>query len=141
MAFPADAGDISQITELGRFNIPGTGHNNIGQAKNNKVMVWGQIKGLYDSTGLDALQYGTSESLFGLTVLDNLSLSVRTTGTAGTPVNVTSLKHPLAQLTQPLGKIFVADDVGQADPAVPSGSDTIVINYVAFGEELGVDLV
>lgn len=136
MAFPADDGDIRVITELGRTSIPGAGHSKEGAAKNNKVITWGRITGLYKTTGLDLVRHGQEGGAFGLSTIDHVSLSVRTAGTAGTPTNPTSDNQFLAELGN-ANKIFVVDQMGQANPAVPSDTDTIVIDYVAIGEELG----
>ncbi len=132
MAFPDDNGDISRITELGRFNIPGAGHNNIGQAVNNKVIVWGRLTGKYASTGLDLLRHGGVGPAFGLTVVDKVSLTVRT---AEDGTNPTSDNQFLANVTRLLGKIFLVDQMGQANPAVPGAGQVIVIDYVALGDE------
>jgi hypothetical protein len=137
MAFPADAGDISQISEYGRFAIPGAGHNLAGAAKNNKVMVWGRIKGLYNSTGLDLNERGGLRAL-GVSTVDYFSFTVRQTGSAGT-TNPTDLKLFLADLEQGVttpGKIFVADEAGTDAPAEPSNSDIITIDYLIVGEDV-----
>ena len=141
MAFPADQGDISRIKELGRYSIPGAGHNNIGQAVNNKTIVWGRLQGLYKSTGLDLVRHGGTATAFGLSHLDHVSLTVRYAGASGTTVPATNLQF-LANVTHLLGKIFVVDQVGTANPAVPTAGDTIIIDYVAIGDELdAVELV
>jgi hypothetical protein len=133
MAFPADNGDISRITELGRFAIPGSGHNNIGQAKNNKVLVWGRLTGLYATAGMDVLRHGNGNGgAFGLSSIDMVSLNVRKSAT----VNPTDEKLFLANLSVPLGKIFVNDDLGQADPAAVTAGQTVVIDYCMLGDDL-----
>ena len=136
MAFPDDNGDISRIIELGRYNVPGVGHNNVGQAKNEKVLVWGRLRGLYASTGLDLLRHGGTATAFGLETLDHISLTVRFAGSGGT-VLPTADKGYLANVTHALGKIFVVDETGAANPAVPTAGDIIHIDYVAFGDKLG----
>ncbi|KKN92392.1 hypothetical protein LCGC14_0208830 [marine sediment metagenome] len=135
MAFPADNGDISRIIELGRYNIPGAGHNNIGQAVNNKVIVWGRLTGLYASTGLDLLRHGGTDAAFGLSNTDKISLTCRKAGAAGA-ILPTSDNGYLANVTRLLGKIFLVDQCGQANPTVPEAGDTVVIDYVAIGDEL-----
>ncbi len=137
MAFPSDNGDIGTVVELGRTSIPGAGHSKEGVAQNNKVITWGRITGLYASTGLHTVRHGAQGAIFGLNTIDHITLSVRTAGTAATPTNPTSNNQFLANITHALGKIFVVDQMGQANPAVPTAGDTIVIDYVAIGEEHG----
>jgi len=136
MAFPADNGDISQISEYGRFAIPGAGHNLQGMAKNNKVVVWGRIKGLYVTTGLDLDARGGLRAL-GVSTADYFSLTVRYTGATGAVVP-TDLKLFLADLQQTttVDKIFVADQVGTDAPAEPSNADIITIDYFIVGEDV-----
>jgi hypothetical protein len=133
MAFPTGNGDVSQITELGRFSIPGAGHNNVGQAKNNKVIVWGRLTGLYVTTGMDVLRHGHGNGgAFGLDTIDHVSLTVRTSN-GGNPTDENLF---VANLSIPLGKIYVVDQVGQANPATPGNGEEIVIDYCLIGEEL-----
>jgi hypothetical protein len=136
MAFPADNGDISQISEYGRFAIPGAGHNLTGTAKNNKVIVWGRIKGLYKTTGLNLAARGGLRAL-GVSTADYFTLTVRYTGAAGTTVP-TDLKLFLADLQQTttVDKIFVADEAGTDNPAEPSDADIITIDYFIVGEDV-----
>jgi hypothetical protein len=136
MAFPADNGDISQIVEYGRFAIPGAGHNLTGAAKNNKVMVWGQLKGKYVTTGLDLNERGGIRAL-GVSTVDYYTLTVRYAGSGGTTVPADELLF-LADLEQALtpGKIFVADQVGADSIAEPSDGDIITIDYFIVGEDI-----
>jgi hypothetical protein len=133
MAFPEENGDISQITELGHFDIPGAGHNRIGQAKNNKTVRWGRIVGLYNSTGLNLTRYNVDPGkALGVSVLDHVTFEVRSAG-AASAVFPTSLKGFLATLKDD-GKIFICDEVGNTDPTVPSNGDVITLDYVVTGE-------
>ena len=129
------AGDISRITELGRFAIPGVGHNNVGQARNNKVIVWGRITGSYLSTGMSLTPFGGTAAALGLETLDHVSMTCRLSGSAGTTVPAT-LTGTLVNVTHYLDKIWLVDEVGAGDPAIPTDTDIVVIDYVAFGEEL-----
>jgi hypothetical protein len=136
MAFPADNGDISQISEYGRFAIPGAGHNLTGAAKNNKVLVWGRIKGLYNTTGLNLGARGGLRAL-GVSTADYFSFTVRFTGSGGVTVP-TDEKLFLADLEQSLTNnfIFVADEVGADSIAEPSNADIITIDYFIVGEDV-----
>jgi hypothetical protein len=40
-------------------------------------------------------------------------------------------------LSIPLGKLYVVDQIGQANPAIPTAGEEIVIDYCLIGEELG----
>jgi hypothetical protein len=128
------AGDISSIKRLGRYVIPGSGQNTLGQPKNNKVITWGRITGLYTSGGLKLNDRGGIRAL-GVSVADVVHLEVRTAGTAGTPTNPTSDNLFLANLLETTNRIFVVDQVGQANPTVPEENDQMVIDYLVFGED------
>ena len=125
-------GDITSIEELGRYTIPGAGHNLAGVAKNNKVLVWGRLTGLYVSTGLDLAAEGGKLAL-GVEPADHINLSVRYTGATGTTVPADQTQF-LANLDSS-DKIFIVDQVGTADPAIPTAGDTIVIDYFVIGED------
>ena len=126
------SGDITSIKELGRFAIPGAGHSLSGIAKNNKVMAWGEIKGSYVSTGLNLANEGGVHAL-GVTSADFISLTVTKTGSLGTTVP-TALNGFLANLDV-AHKIFIVDQVGQDNPAVPTAGDLITVQYFVFGED------
>ena len=127
-------GDITSIERLGRYVIPGSGQNTIGQKKNNKVITWGRITGTYVSGGM-ALDARGGVRALGVSVADVVHLEVRTAGTAATPTNPTSDNLFLANLLETTDKIFVCDQMGQANPAVPTAGDTIVLDYLVFGED------
>jgi hypothetical protein len=128
-------GDITTITEYGRFAIPGAGHNLQGMAKNNKVLVWGRLVGTYDTLGLALIDRGGLRAL-GVSVADFWSFTVRYCGSTATTVP-TDLKLFLADLellTTP-GRIFVADEVGQDPPAEPSDAESVTIDFLVIGED------
>ena len=127
------AGDITSIKELGRFAIPGAGHSLSGIAKNNKVMCWGEIIGTYVSTGLNLANEGGIHAL-GVTNADFISLTVTKAGVTGTRT------YPAQQLTflaniDAANKIFICDQVGADNPAVPTSGDLITIQYFVFGDD------
>ncbi len=128
-------GDITRITEYGRFAIPGAGHNLAGQAKNNKVVVWGQLVGGYKTTGLDLASKGGLKA-FGVTTADYFSFTVRYAGATGlvVPANLKLFLADLQQTTT-VDKIFVADEVGADTPAEPSDADIITIDWFVVGED------
>ncbi len=132
----ADAGHITTVKELGRYSIPGGGINTTGQAVNNKVMVWGTLEGLYKTTGLDLLARGEAAAL-GLSTLDFYMFEVRQAGVSGTRTNPTTLDIFRAGMANAAtgGKIFVIDEVGDADPAEPSDNDLITLNFLAVGDD------
>ena len=129
-------GDISSIVQLGRYEIPGGGQSAIGGKKNNKVITWGRITGLYASTGLNLTAKGGVRA-FGVSKADVVNLEVRTAGTTGTPTNPTSNNLFLANLLETTDKIFVCDQMGIANPAVPTAGDQIVIDFLVFGDDAG----
>jgi hypothetical protein len=131
----ASNGDITQISEYGRFAIPGAGHNLTGAARNNKVIVWGRIKGLYVTTGLDLNAKGGLRAL-GVSTVDYFTLTVRYAGTG--LVVPSDEKLFLADVEQALtpGKIFVADEVGADSINEPSNGDIITIDYFIVGEDI-----
>jgi hypothetical protein len=99
-------------------------------------MVWGRIKGLYKTTGLDLNERGGIRAL-GVSTVDYFSFTVRQTGAAGT-TNPTDEKLFLADLEQGVttpGMIFVADEVGADDIAEPSDGDIITIDYLIVGDD------
>ena len=129
-------GDISSVVRLGRFEIPGGGQTTIGGKKNNKVITWGRITGTYVSGGMAVDAVGGPRA-FGVSKLDSIHLEVRTAGTAATPTQPTTDNLFLANYLVTTDKIFVVDQVGQADPAVPTAGDTIVLDYLVFGDHAG----
>jgi len=125
-------GDITSIKELGRYTLPGGGFTTAGVAKNNKVVAWGEIIGTYKSTGIDLTAKGGSLAL-GVSEIDFIDLTVTKTGVAGTTVPVSD-KLSLANINA-TWKIFVVDEEGQANPAVPTAGDIITIQYMVMGDD------
>ena len=125
-------GAITQISEYGRIPLSGAGHNLTGEAKNNKVLVWGRIVGTYVTTGL-ALDTEGGRQALGVFPVDFVSLEVRYCGSTATTVP-TDIKLFLANLSE-ADKIFVADEMGTDTPAEPSDGEAVTIDYVAVGED------
>jgi hypothetical protein len=122
-------GDITSIEELGRFGIPGAGHNLAGVAKNNKVFVWGRLTATYAAAGINLANEGGRAAL-GVGVADFISLDVRSANAAFPGLDTNFLANLDAS-----DKIFVVDEVGTANPAVPTPGEVIVIDYFAIGED------
>ena len=125
-------GTITSIKELGRFAIPGSGHNLNGVAKNNKVMAWGALVGTYAAAGMDLRAEGGIQAL-GVSVADFISLTVRYAGSTATTVPADQTLF-LANLDES-DKIFVCDQVGTANPAVVTPGESVTIDYFVFGED------
>jgi hypothetical protein len=125
-------GDITSIKELGRFAIPGAGHTLSGIAKNNKVLVWGEIIGSYVSTGINLENEGGLHAL-GVTSADFISLTVTKTGAAGTTLPTQQLGN-LANIDA-ANKIFLCDSVGADNPTAVAAGDIITIQYCVFGDD------
>ena len=122
-------GDITAIKELGRISLPGGGRNTDGLAKNNKVMTWGEITATYVSTGL-ALGAKGGVRVFGVDTLDFLSLEARLVNAADPETD----KNFLANWASLEDKIYICDEVGQANPAVPSNADAVRLRWFAIGD-------
>lgn len=130
------SGDITTVKEYGRYAIPGAGHNLQGQAKNNKVLVWGQLIGTYVTTGMDLEAIGGLKAL-GVSTCDFFCFNVRYSGAAGTTV-CTDMAVPVVDYEQASGnpgKIFVADEAGAANIAEPTDADIITIDFLVIGED------
>ena len=134
-------GDISEIKELGRYSIPGGGKNLVGQAVNQKVLVWGTIEGAYETTGLDLPARGGLQAL-GVSTADFFTLEVRQAGVSGTRTNPTQQKLFKAgresengATSGKRGFIFAFDDLGAGSPAQPSPGDLITLNFLVLGDD------
>ena len=124
-------GDITSIKELGRYSFPGGGITTGGAAQNNKVTVWGEIVASYVSTGIDLTAKGGPTAL-GLTSIDFIEFEARTTG-AASAIYPTDNNLNVVNMNA-TWKIFLVDQEGQANPAVPTAGDIITLKYFATGD-------
>jgi len=124
-------GDITHIKELGRYSFPGGGVTTAGVAQNNKVIVWGEIVATYASTGINLTAKGGPLAL-GLSTIDFIDFEARTTG-AASAIYPTSDNLNVVNMNA-TWKIFLVDQEGQANPAVPTAGDVITLKYVALGD-------
>lgn len=123
-------GDITHVKELGRFTIPGGGHNLAGGAKNNKVMTWGEINGTWEDTnGLNLNNVGGRRAL-GLETLDYIQLYVKTVNAvySGDEAIFT------AALGEDSEEIYVVLD-GTTNP---TAGQICVLSYFAIGDDVSV---
>ena len=130
-------GDITTMKEFGRITLPGGGQNVLGQAKNRKVMVWGQLVATYDTLGLDLLARGGLRA-FGVESADFWSFWVKQGGATATAVPTNKALF-LADLnpsnqTTPL-RLFIADQVGANDIAEPADTETFTVNWLVVGDD------
>ena len=135
-------GDISAIEELGRTVLPAGGFVGItGTPSNSKIIVWGRITATYVSTGINLGAEGGTLALGIKEAPDFIHLSPRQGGSTAT-TNPTSENGFLANLKPLTNLIFIVDQMGQANPAVPSDGETFTIDYFAVGEDVrkAVDL-
>ena len=119
-------GDITHVKELGRVALPGTGSSLSGEAKNQKVMVWGEISGTWtDTNGLKLVAMGGIEAL-GVSALDYIQFHVKSVGGA--------FSGDEAIFTAALGtdseEIYVVVD-GLTNP---TAADACVMSYFAIGD-------
>jgi hypothetical protein len=121
-------GDI-QVKVLYRQSLGG-GKTLNGQSKNTKILVVGEITGSYVAAGLAVNKLG-GPSAFGVTTLDVLELDVRSVAAVETTIE----KLQLACYDVTNQKIFITEDIGAANPAVPSNADAIVIRFLAIGDD------
>ena len=134
------AGDITTLKTKGRYSIPGGGKSLQGAAKNNKVMVWGQLEGTYSaSVGLDLGPRGGLRAL-GVSTVDFFSFEIRQAGVSGTRTNPTQQKLFKAGYEPETGagnvdSIFCFDDLGQGSPAQPSADDLITVDFLVIGDD------
>lgn len=120
-------GDITHIKELGRITIPGGGRTTSGVPRQNKVIVWGELRGIYVTTGLDLSAMGGVVAL-GVTTLDFSKFEVKYSN-ALDPATVTIFA---ANLATGEDKIYVLDDLGGG--AVPGNAEIVVLQYLVIGD-------
>ena len=119
----------------------GGGRDAGGVPKQSKRLVVGQITGTYVSTGLAINKHGGPQA-FGVNNLDYLFLDVVTIATDGsTPAYPTTNALFKADYDHANQKIFLLEDVGAADPSVPSDADPVVLRFVAVGDDATVPAV
>jgi hypothetical protein len=109
----------------------GGGRDANGTPKQSKRFVVGEINGEYLLAGMKVHPHGGPQA-FGVNNLDYLFMEVIECGTLVTP---DSEKLPHASYDHANKLIFVVEDLGQTTPAVPTNGDTIVIRFVAIGDD------
>jgi hypothetical protein len=124
------AGDVTHIKILGKFTIPGGGSTLTGVAKNNKVMIWGELEGEYDAAGngINLTPRGGAATAFGLETLDHLSLTVKTSNAVDAAATVLQS----AQLAVDADNVFVSID--DAEGTEPTDSHAVIISFFAIGD-------
>jgi len=128
-------GDITAIKILSRIPLPGGGHTVTGVAKNNKVLVIGEITATYVSTGIDLSAEGGVPAL-GADTADFIKFSLNTTD--GAVIADDALY--LIQLDHADGLIYMLENVGVADAAAPTDADAVTLRYVLVGDSHVADL-
>jgi len=122
-------GDVS--VKILYKNHLGGGRSLTGVSKNSKTLVVGEIKGTYVSTGLAVNKHGGVNGL-GVSTLDVLLLDPRVISSATDPSAETLF---LANYDASGDKIFMVEDSGQANPAVPSDGDAVTVRFFAIGDD------
>lgn len=128
-------GDITAIKKLFRVALPGGGHTNTGVAKNNKVLVVGEITATYVSTGISLVNEGGVKAL-GAETADFLKFSLNTTDGA----SIADDALYLIQLDHADGLIYMLEDVGAANAAAPTDGDAVTLRYLLVGDAHVADL-
>lgn len=123
-------GDITANKVLYRQTV-GAGQDADGVQKNTKVLVVGELTCTYHSSGIAVNKLGTSA--FGVSNVDFIHLNPITIAGAS-PITQKLFKADYDHANQ---KIFLLEDVGQANPAIPSNADACVIKYVVLGDDAG----
>ena len=100
-------------------------------ARKDKVLVVGEIKGTYVAAGLAVNKLG-GVNAFGVVTLDFLSLDPRVIADATDPSAEVLF---LANFDVTNNKIFLLEDSGNANPAVPSDADAVTIRFLAIGDD------
>jgi hypothetical protein len=124
-------GDVT-IKTLYRQSLGG-GRDASGTPQNSKILVIGEITGDYVSTGLAINKLG-GPAAFGVNNLDYVYLNL--ISVAG--VFPTAEKLGLANFDVVNNKIFVVDDMGEADPAKPDDGQAVVLRFIALGDDATV---
>jgi hypothetical protein len=109
----------------------GGGRDANGNPKQGKRFVVGEINGEYLLAGMKVHPHGGPQA-FGVNNLDYLFLEVISSGNGAVP---DAEKLPHADYDHANQLIFVTEDCGASQPAVPTNADAIVIRFVAIGDD------
>ena len=124
-------GDITAVKILYRQSLGG-GQDASGLKKNSKILSVGEITATYVSTGISAAKAG-GDCVFGMAAegLDFVKLIPYSVN------GVYSLGNALQTADYDVsGKlIFVATDIGAANPTVPTDGHSCIIRFVAVGND------
>jgi hypothetical protein len=141
------SGDITKVTPLGRFVLPGGGQTLTGKKVQNKVVTWGKITCTYVSTGINPASatgnLGTGATLtktvFGLETLDFVELTLNwTTGAAAADSAIRTF-----QVDTGSDLIFGLENIGidsAGGAAAPTDGDTLDLRWLAVGDAHNADL-
>ncbi|KKN92391.1 hypothetical protein LCGC14_0208820 [marine sediment metagenome] len=122
-------GDITAVKILYRQSLGG-GQNELGVKKNSKILVVGEITCTYVAAGVAVDKTG-GDNCFGVTDIDFVKILPLTIAAA----YPTAQKLFKADYDVTNKKIFLLEDMGQANPAVPSDADACVLRFVAVGDD------
>ncbi len=130
-------GDISAIKVLYRHAIGG-GQTSGGVAKNDKVMVVGEITATWADAGI-AVDKAGGATAFGTSTLDFIKFQSISVNNAATV--------PTAEALQPISydhtnsKIFIVADEGASTPVNPMVGEAVVFRFVAIGDDAGAPVL
>lgn len=123
-------GDITSIKELYRQSLGG-GQNTVTGSKNNKILTVGEMVCTYVAAGISVDGAG-GPGAFGVTNIDFIKIEPKIIASATGPSNDV-LFH--ASYDHANNKIFMVENLGAADPAVPSDADTVTFRYICVGDD------
>jgi hypothetical protein len=122
-------GDITAVKVLYRQALGG-GQTGSGAKKNDKILVVGEITATYVAAGIAVNKLGGA-NCFGVSNIDFVKIEP-TVIEAAFPT-AENLFH--ASYDHENQKIFLLEDCGQANPAVPSDADTITLRFICVGDD------
>ncbi len=125
-------GDVTHVKELGRVTLGGGmgGNTLTGVAKNEKVLVWGEISATWaDTTGIKLTDSGGPRAL-GLATMDYVQFDVKKVDTT---FNIDEGIWTAAYNTSTENIMVVIDGLTN-----PTAGNVCLINYFAVGDNAAV---
>jgi len=119
------------VRELGRSRMQGGGHNLAGAAKNDKVVIWGQIAYTYNTGGLVV-----PPSRLGLSAIDIIMFGNVLGPSSAAPTESAPWHAVYTTAAEGSGNVIVEDTAGNEQ----TDSTTSTLSFFAVGSALNADL-